>query len=315
MILITGGLGFIGLHTARSLLDLDEEVVLTRYRVGRDPDFLRRDIGSRAFVAQLDVTDPAGWDAIGEQYEIDSIVHLAVPGVAALGPLEDYETNMNGLYQVLRAADRLGVRRLSVASSILVYAGMRDFPLREDAGLLPLVGTNPTEAYKKAFETLAAHVTERLGIECVVLRIAGIYGPLYHSMYNLPSRLVHAAVKGRPLDFPNGAPYANDGSDLCYVRDCGRAIAALATAGRVEHRVYNVGSGHPTTNAELVAACTKAVPGFRVELRPGSDPAGLGAPAWLDIGRVHDATGYEPAFSTEDAIADYVDWLRAGNPE
>jgi len=315
VILITGGLGFIGLHTARALLDEGQEVVLTRYRVGRNPDFLRDEIGTRAFVCPLDVTDPAGWDAIGEQYEIDEIIHLAVPGVAALGPLEDYRTNMTGLYELLRAAERLSLRRLLVASSIVVYTGIREYPLREDMGLPPLVSANPTEAYKKAFETLAAHVADRLGIECVLMRIGGIYGPLYHSMYNLASRLVHAAVHGRALEFPRGVPYALDGSDLCYVRDCGRAIAALALAERLEHRVFNVGSGCPTTNAQLVSAVAAAVPGFALELQPGFDPAGPRAAGWLDLGRLSAATGYVPRYDVDAAIADYVAWLQAGNPE
>lgn len=46
MILITGGLGFIGLHTARAFLDAGESVVLTRYRSARVPEFLQHDVGN-----------------------------------------------------------------------------------------------------------------------------------------------------------------------------------------------------------------------------------------------------------------------------
>jgi len=59
MILVTGGLGFIGLNTARALLDAGESCVLTRYRVSREPDFIREALGERVFVEQLDVTDGA----------------------------------------------------------------------------------------------------------------------------------------------------------------------------------------------------------------------------------------------------------------
>ena len=57
MILVTGGLGFIGLSTARSLIDLGETCVLTRFHVARDPEFMSEEFGKRAFVEQLDVTD------------------------------------------------------------------------------------------------------------------------------------------------------------------------------------------------------------------------------------------------------------------
>ena len=55
--LVTGGLGFIFLQTPRSLLDMGEDVVLTQYRVAREPDFIKDELGKRAFVEQLDVSD------------------------------------------------------------------------------------------------------------------------------------------------------------------------------------------------------------------------------------------------------------------
>src|SRR5665213_3015161 len=105
MILITGGLGFIGLHTARALIDQGEDVVLTQYRVPRAPDFLKDEFGKHAFVEQLDVTDASGFEAIGKKHEIDSIVHLAVPGLGAFGAAEDFRVNMTGLLNALRAAE------------------------------------------------------------------------------------------------------------------------------------------------------------------------------------------------------------------
>ena len=50
MILITGGLGFIGLHTAKRFVDAGEKVVLTHYRVRREPDFIKAEIGKSVFI-------------------------------------------------------------------------------------------------------------------------------------------------------------------------------------------------------------------------------------------------------------------------
>ena len=89
MILITGGLGFIGLHTARRFLDVGEEVVLTHYRVRRKPDFIKGEIGKRAFIETLDVT--ASHDVIDlvRRHKVTGIVHLAVPGLGALSAAEE----------------------------------------------------------------------------------------------------------------------------------------------------------------------------------------------------------------------------------
>ncbi len=65
MILITGGLGFIGLHTARALIDMDEQVVLTQFRVPRAPAFIKDDFGKSAFIEQLDVTNAEMLAGIG----------------------------------------------------------------------------------------------------------------------------------------------------------------------------------------------------------------------------------------------------------
>jgi UDP-glucose 4-epimerase len=97
---------------------------------------------------------------------------------------------------------------------------------------------------------------------------------------------------------------------MCYVKDCGRAIALLQLAGQLSHRTYNVASGRATTNAEVTAAIRKIIPDAQVELPAGG---GSGQPGCLDITRIQQDTGYQPAYDTERAIADYIAWLRHGH--
>jgi UDP-glucose 4-epimerase len=146
-----------------------------------------------------------------------------------------------------------------------------------------------------------------------MLRIAGIFGPLYHSMSNLPSRLTHAAVKGETPDL-RGDVYEGDGNDMCYVKDCGLGIAQLMHAESLPNKVYNIGAGRATTNGELVAAIKRVIPGANLELKPGAGPA-LRKDGYLDITRIRKDVGYEPRYPIDKAIEDYVAWLRAGNPE
>jgi UDP-glucose 4-epimerase len=315
MILVTGGLGFIGLHTARAMIDLGEDVVLTQFRVAREPGFIKADLGTHAFVEQLDVTDAARLEEIGKKYPIHAIAHLAVPGLGALSPAEDFRTNMFGLINMLEAAERWGVDRLGIASSGSVYTGTPEVPMREDVRV-PLAANNPTEAFKKSFEILAGHYAARAGLNEVNLRISGIWGPLYHSMSNLPSRVVHAAVHGTELTAgPRGPLFAEDGGDMCYVKDCGRGIALLMTAPSLTHRTYNIGDGRPTRNADVVAAAHKIIPEAKLPLTEGHNPNGPGRVNYQDLTRIHEDTGYAPEYDIQSGVADYIDWLRAGNPE
>ncbi|MEA2639683.1 MAG: hypothetical protein QOF51_1077 [Chloroflexota bacterium] len=317
MMLITGGLGFIGLHTARALLGLGEDVVLTQYRVAREPAFIKTELGKRASIEQLDVTDRDRLLEIGAKHQVTGIVHLAVPALNALSPEDDFKVNMNGLLNVLEAGRQLGVKRVGLASSNTVYMGVRaDGPMRED---MPLAMNVPgpagaTATWKKSFELIGSYYAGRTGLDVVMLRIAGIYGPLYHSMSNLPSRLVHAAVQGTPPSL-RGDTYAEDSGDMTYVKDCAEGIARLMTAESLPNSCYNVGSGRATTNRELAAAVRSVFPEFTTDfLKEGNSPSFRGH-AYADIMRAHTDTGYEPRFQVEKAIPDYVAWLRAGNPE
>jgi UDP-glucose 4-epimerase len=311
MLLITGGMGFIGLHTARCFLDAGEEVVLTHFKTRREPGFIKDDLGKRARVENVDVADASAVQELMRRHPIDGIVHLAVPGLGALSAADEYRTNTQGLLNVLEAGRQAGVRRVTIASSVAVYASLDGGPWRE-SDRLPLPSKTPTEAYKKAEEILGQHYAERTGLDLVFGRLGGIYGPLYHSMANLPSRLTHAAVQGRPPDFSGmrGSPKADDTSDLCYVKDCARGLQLLHRVGSLKHRVYNIGGGRAITNRELAEAVNAAVPGANIQLEPG----GGQRDRYMDLTRAREDLGYAPKYDVKAAIADYVSWLRS-NPQ
>lgn len=311
MILITGGMGFIGLHTARRFLDAGERVVLTQFRARREPDFIKSEIGARAVVESLDVTDSAALRDVVKRHSVTGIVHLAVPGLGALDPSDDYRVNMLGLLAVLEAAREAHVRRLSIASSIGVYGSLPAGPFREDMPL-PVTSTSPTEAFKKAFEILGLHYADRAGMDVVMLRMGGIWGPLYHSMANLPSRLCHAAVQGRAPDYSGargGTPYADDASDICYVKDCAKGIQLVHMAEWLGHRIYNIGGGVAVSNRGLVHAVHKAVPAAQLPLEQGSGPRARDHSV-MDLSRIGADVGYVPEYDVERGVADYIAWLR-----
>ena len=315
MILITGGLGFIGLHTARRFLDVGEQVVLTQYRVRREPDFIKSEIGKRAFIETLDVT--VGYDVIDvvRRHKVTGIVHLAVPGLGALSAAEDYRVNMMGFLNILEAARLFDVRRVSLASSVAVYASLPEGPFREEA-LLPVHSGNPTETFKKALEILGLHYASRTNLEVVALRIGSPFGPLYHSLAAPTSRICHAAAKGAPTDFTGvrrGAPYEEDDTGAFYVKDCAAAIQLLQMAEKLSHRIYNIGSESPMTYGGFIDEVKAAVPDAQVSLQPGRNPR-YRPNAYMDITRIKEEVGYRPQYDIKRGVEEYIDWLRS-HPE
>jgi UDP-glucose 4-epimerase len=310
MILITGGMGFIGLHTARSLIDRGEKVVLTRYRVSREPEFIKPELGRSAFVEALDVTDGNRLLEIAQSHGVTGIIHLASPGLGALDAAGDFRVNMNSLLNVLETARICQVRRLCVASSVAVYTGVAEGPFKEEASLR-LAPSYAIEAYKKAYEVLATHYAQRTDIDVVLLRIGSIWGPLYHSMGNAMSRLVHGAVRGEP-PLMREEIFEDDAQDYCYVRDCGEAISLLQMAPKLNHQAYNIGGGRATSNGEIVDAIRRHFPEAMLPLTPGGslhrkDP-------YMDLARIKHDVGFEPKYDLDSAMTDYIAWLRS-NPE
>ncbi|MEN3305793.1 MAG: UDP-glucose 4-epimerase [Micromonosporaceae bacterium] len=304
MILVTGGLGMIGAHTARALVDLGHEVVVTAHRRAGAPSFL----AGRVTMERLDVTDRDAFLALADRHDISDIVHLAgsIPGE---DPVRFFHTDTTGLLNALDAARIWGVRRFAVASSLGVYIGRTEVAWHEELALPTVQLPHLIVAFKKAVEPLTTHSLQGSGVQPVVLRIGSTWGPLMdpESPFNLIPPYINAVLRGdqpRPL-------HADDGGDWCYAPDAGHAIALLMTAPTLQHDTYNVSSGRPFTNRELADALQTIIPGLRLDLLPGRQD-GPGAGPYLDTSRLTHDTGFTPSFDVAAAVADYVAW-RADN--
>jgi len=320
MILITGGLGFIGTHTARAVLDLGESCVLVQRRAPVAPSTIADEVGQRVFLEQADLMDLPQLRDIAKRHKVTGIVHLAgsvpwPPG--ADEPVDGARKALNSLLNVYQAAMDVGVERVGVASTIGVYGGAAaDPPYREDVAL-PMTAGHAIPGFKKIGELMADYLAGTTGLQIVSYRIGGIWGPLGRasSVFFGAAQMVHAAAGGTAPDFSGlyRPAHCDDGIDLCYVKDCARGIALLQLAGQLNHRTYNVASGRSTTYGELADAIRKVIPDAQTGLLAGRDPGGPAHDTYLDITRIRQDTGYQPSFDAERAVADYIGWLRAGN--
>jgi UDP-glucose 4-epimerase len=321
MILIIGGLGFIGSNTAQALLDIGEDCVLVQRQDRNIPAFLKSHVGKRIFIETLDATNLRNLEVLGKQYPFTGIVHLATggmpvhPSVPALELVQDVQATLISIATVFQVAQTWKVNRVALASAPVIYNGISNLPWREDQAL-PMTASFSMELAKKCGELVSSYLSLHTQVDYVELRLAAIYGPHYDpARSSLIGRLVHAGVRGTKPDLAGlrfGSLYAEDGGDQCYVKDTARAIARLLTTEKLGQHVYNIASGRPTTNQEIVNTIKKVIPGFDVELPVGSMPGNPGA-WYFDIAKLCQDTGYQPAFDLEAGITNYVEWLRAGN--
>jgi nucleoside-diphosphate-sugar epimerase len=303
-ILITGGTGFIGLHTSRAFLERGFDVVSTQFRVRRELADVEAHRG-RFHREVVDVTSDYSLDALFEKYDIEHVLHLATTSVGGPPAAEDYRANMMGHIAILDAARRNRVKRVVVASSITAYFGLEG-PFLETMPM-PIDSNGPTGAFKKAGEITGLHFADRTGMDIAFARIAFVYGPLYHSFTNAPSRIAHTAIRGFTDTKPK--PLAGDFYDYLYVGDCADALFHLQTSTTLKERIYNIGSGTATPLPAVLEAARAVVPGTSFTFGDGQDPFHQRS-SYLDIERFARDAGWRPKHDITTGMAAYMEWLR-----
>ena len=314
MILVVGGLnGFIGSNTTEALVFLGKDCVVTRHENAEVPGFLQKHIDQRRVIIEhADSTSLADLRKIGEKHEIDGIVNVGGGFASGEGPLRGLRGYFDMLDATFRVAQDWKVNRVTFSSTGGMYLGLEGTVDEEHP--LFLQSPFPILAYQKIVEVAADQFAKKTGISTICARLMGMYGPFDGGQLGLASRLVHAAVGGKPPNlkdvfFGN----AEDAVDLCYIKDLARAIALLHTAEKLEYDVYNIGSGKLTSNSELVDAVKRVVPNFKVDLPPGHFP--FPPLPLMETKRLQADTGFSPRYDVRAAVQDYVDWLKAGNPK
>jgi UDP-glucose 4-epimerase len=145
-ILLTGGAGYIGSHTAVTLLERGYGVVLLDNfsNSKRDvPARIEKISGRRCPCVEADLTDEAATAAVFGAYDFGAVIHFA--GFKAVGesvekPLDYYDNNLTGTLNLLKAMRPAGVRNVIFSSSATVYRQDNPVPYYED---YPLGATNP----------------------------------------------------------------------------------------------------------------------------------------------------------------------------
>lgn len=328
-VLLTGGAGFIGSHTAVELIDSGEEVVIVDDLSNAEADVpsrIGKITGRQPAFYNADAADARAMEDIFEKEPVDAVIHFA--GYKAVGesvrkPVAYYKNNLETTLTVLETMMRHNVRQFIFSSSATVYGLSDDVPFTEDS---PTGGcTNPYGWTKYMIEqilrdTAAAHPE----FSVVLLRYfnpigAHESGLIGEKPNGIPNNLMPyitqtaAGIREKLNVFGDDYP-TPDGTgvrDYIHVVDLAAGhVAALRYAKRHSGcETVNLGTGHGTSVLELVSAFEKAN-GLKIPYEIAPRRAGDIASCYADTTKAKEVLGWEAKRDIVDMCRDAWNWQK-----
>lgn len=309
-VLLTGGAGYIGSHTARHLADRGNTVIVLD-RVSADR------LRSIAPVEAVrgDIRDSALLDSLFARHRIDAVIHLA-GDKSVENSLADpggyFENNVAGSLTLLRAMVRARVRHIVFSSTCAVYAATARPPITESSTIEP---PTPYGETKLMVERMLSWFDQADQLRSMSLRYFNAAGAAadarigedWSHAANLVPMVMKVAAGRLPALRVFGSDYPTpDGTairDYVHVMDLAeahvRAIEYLVDGG--PSGILNLGTGRGSSVLEVVEA-TKRVSGrpIRIEYadrRPGDLPA-----VWADPALAGRVLGWKARFGLDEIV-------------
>lgn len=331
-VLLAGGAGYIGSHTAVELLDAGYEVVVADNYSNSSPESIRRVekiTGKTVKLYEADVRDNKKLAEIFSDNKIDAVIHFA--GLKAVGesvekPIMYYRNNIDTTLSLLETIEQFGVKNIIFSSSATVYGEANPVPYFET---MPRGAcTNPYGWTKSMMEQIfedAAKADKDLSV--ILLRYfnpigaheSGIIGEDPQGIpNNLMPYVTQVAVGKRECltIFGNDYPTA-DGTctrDYIHVVDLARghvkAIDYILANNCVE--IFNLGTGTPYSVTEIVETFER-VNDIKVNHVYGPRRAGDLAECYANADKALEVLGWKTEKSLEDMCRDSWNWQK-NNP-
>jgi UDP-glucose 4-epimerase len=308
--LITGGAGFIGSHIAQALCRKGAKVrILDNLSTGTEENLAWRTGGDDLELIQGSADDAALLSKIvpGCDWVFHEAAVASVPQSVAQ-PLETNQHNLDSTLKLLIAARDAGVKRFLFASSSAIY-GESEAEFKHES--LPPQPITPYGLQKYASERYGQLFHQLYGLPTVALRYFNVFGPRqsFNSPYSgVIARFCTAVLRGEtPVIFGDGT----QSRDFVFIDNIVQAnlLAAEAPAERVAGRVFNGGTGGSISLRQLVADLNDLT---GQDIQPRFEPARAGdiRHSQADVSALKEATGYSPAVSWKDGLAQTLDFYR-----
>lgn len=308
---VTGGAGFIGSALVRALLAKGAKVHVIDNLASGSLDNLE-EVADSITVHELDIRH---YDHVAKVISgAHRVFHLAaLPSVpkSILDPVSSHEINIDGTFNVFRAAADGKVGRVIYAASSSAYG---------DTDVLPKVETmlprpkSPYALQKLVGEYYGSVFSDCFGLETVSLRFFNVFGPRQDptSVYSgVLSLFLNALIERRsPVIYGNG----EQSRDFTYVEDVVGLLLKAAEAPGVSGKVFNAGNGNRYTLNETWRLLQK-IEGVELPATYGPPRPGDVRDSQADVTAAVKELGHVPRFTFEQGLRQTLEWYRKHGSE
>lgn len=225
-VFITGATGLVGGWLIRNLLSVGADVVCLIRDWVPQSFLVQSGILEKVKVVRGDILDQSLLQRILEEYEINTVIHLAAQtlvGVANRNPISTFETNIAGTWRLLEACRYSStVKQIVVASSDKAYGQQIQLPYDENT---PIKGTHPYDVSKSCADLIAQTYAHTYNLPVAIARCGNFYGGGDLNWSRIVPGTIKSILKGEPPLIRSNGLFVRD---YLYVEDGATAYMLLA---------------------------------------------------------------------------------------
>lgn len=323
-VLISGGAGYIGSHTAVELINAGYDVVIIDNLSNSEKDAVegvKKITGKDVAFEIVDTCDKEALRKVFEKYPFDTVIHFAAykaVGESMAQPLMYYQNNLVSFMNIVEMMKEFGRPNILFSSSATVYGEAEHLPVTERTPRQP--ATSPYGNTKQIAEDILRDCCRAYeGVNGIALRYFNPVGAHPSALIGelprgVPNNLVpfitqtaagirkELSVFGNDYDTPDGT-CLRDYIDVVDLAKAHVAAVDRMTSGKMDERyeIFNIGTGKPVSVLELVTTFEKVngltLPYKIVGRRPGDVPA-----VWADTSLANNMLGWKAERSLDETL-------------
>ena len=329
-VLVSGGAGYIGSHTAVELINAGYNVVIIDNLSNSESDSVtgvEQITGKEVDFEVVDTCNTERLKQVFDRYEFDSVIHFAAykaVGESMAEPLKYYQNNLVSFMNIVSLMKEYGRPNILFSSSATVYGDAEHLPVTEDTPRQP--ATSPYGNTKQIAEDILRDCCRAYaGVNGIALRYFNPIGAHPSALIGelprgVPNNLVPfitqtaagirecLSVFGNDYDTPDGT-CLRDYIDVVDLAKAHVAAVDRMTAGKMEesYEIFNIGTGRPVSVLELLTTFEKVndlkLPYRMTDRRPGDVPA-----VWAETSRANVVLGWKAEKTLEETLRSAWEW-------